>query len=513
MKRIKYSVLRKISVGLYLLTTVGFCLYMVHLGNQEVANARQYTDTEKRYVEHLLKCRESLNSAEHNFAGMLHRISKGRYVKLEAFTDSAFCLRKSAEGLAALEKVRTSRNFMPESQLLSYTATLCSAAHALLPDASGNRTERNILLDEDISILCTLMGNIRAELQERLNVEMDYVENWQSQSFYFFERMEMLLVTFFVLAAFLSLVAYFIAGSVLKSYLERLSFGAARISSGKLDYRFNDTTADVVGNVMRDFDAMAEKLQKQNRMMQRINSELKQKAEELEEAHRHKDKFLANMSHELRTPLNAIIGFSDLLITRASGLAPEKTAEFAGNILKAAEHLLELISDLLEIAKVDAGVLVPDFAEFDIRGLASNVVDILRPLADRKELEFSLDIPDEPLKITADRRLVRQVLINIISNALKFTKAGSVKIKISGLEKRVEIAVTDTGIGISDKDSRLIFKDFHRVEQGLTSNYDGVGLGLTLSKRIIELHKGEIKVNSQLKKGSTFTILLPKEQK
>jgi signal transduction histidine kinase len=146
---------------------------------------------------------------------------------------------------------------------------------------------------------------------------------------------------------------------------------------------------------------------------------------------------------------------------------------------------------------------------------------MLQPIADKKDLKLAWDVNQKKqnnsaLKIKADKRLIRQVFINIINNALKYTKSGEItlsaeEVSLPSETSGIKIKVNDTGIGISEKDSLLIFKDFHRVEQGLTSNFEGVGLGLTLSKRIIELHKGEITVQSELNKGSTFTILLPKE--
>jgi len=335
------------------------------------------------------------------------------------------------------------------------------------------------------------------------------VENWQNQSLFFFEKLETLLVYFFILATFFSFSAFLLSGHALRRYLGLLSKGADEISSGNLDYRFHDTTSDLIGDVMRDFDSMAERLRIQTGKLESINSELKRKAEELEDANRHKDRFLANMSHELRTPLNSIIGFSELIIAKSAILSPEKTAEFAERILAAAEHLLSLISDLLEIAKVDAGVLKFEPEEFDLTPFSKEVVDMLRPMADGKGLSLNFVAPKEPLMLTADKRLLRQVLINLLNNALKYTNKGNVTLELCDTDDgKRRMKIIDTGIGISEKDAKLIFNDFHRVEQGLTSNYEGVGLGLTLTRRIVRLHDGEIRVDSELGKGSVFTVII-----
>jgi signal transduction histidine kinase len=518
MKRIKYSTLRRITFTVYLLTTVIFCLYLIKLGDSEVAKAKSYTDTEKKNVTNLLSCREKMDLVEQSFNELQLATSPST---IQNFFRRVTQLRNSIDLLTSIEKERASRTFMPDSQLKNRGILLNSLANELKEELKAKGSDRSIILKEDLNALSETMNVLRSELQERLNIELNHVENWQNQSLYFFERLEVLLVSFFVLATLFSLAAFSLSGAVLKSYLGRISKGANEISSGKLDYRFNDTTKDIVGRVMCDFDMMTIQLQKQSLIMEKINKELKEKAEELFELNMHKDRFLANMSHELRTPLNSIIGFSDLLIAKSKSISPEKTEEFAKKILSAAEHLLELISDLLEIAKFDAGVLTPEYSEFDIQKTLNSVIEMLQPIADKKDLKLAWDVNQKKqnnsaLKIKADKRLIRQVFINIINNALKYTKSGEItlsaeEVSLPSETSGIKIKVNDTGIGISEKDSLLIFKDFHRVEQGLTSNFEGVGLGLTLSKRIIELHKGEITVQSELNKGSTFTILLPKE--
>jgi signal transduction histidine kinase len=196
-------------------------------------------------------------------------------------------------------------------------------------------------------------------------------------------------------------------------------------------------------------------------------------------------------------------------VAKSAKITPEKSADFAGRILSAAEHLLSLITDLLEIAKVDAGVLKFEPEEFDLNVLGIEVVEMLRMIADEKNLLLEIDISSESLKVKADKRLLRQVLINLLNNALKFTTDGKVVLRLSNKNNKTQIDVIDTGIGISKEDCKLIFNDFHRVEQGLTSKYEGVGLGLTLTKRIMDIHGGTIKVESELGIGSVFTVILP----
>lgn len=510
MKRIKYIALRRLTFSIYLLMTVGFCLLLYYMGKDEISKARLYSDKEKKYVEQLLDCRGAMDATENSFSNLQ---ANPNQKNVSDFLWKVTKLRRAVNLLTKQETGRSSREFMPNSELKSHATALFSVARTLPLDIDAPAPETPILMKENIAEIARRLKTVRSELHERLKIELDHVENWQNQSLFFFEKLEVHLIYFFIVTTLFTAAAFVFSGYVLRRYLGFLSAGAHEISTGKLHYRFNDRTDDIVGDVMRDFDFMAVKLQQQTQALKNINSELNKKAGELQEANEHKDRFLANMSHELRTPLNSIIGFSDLIIAKSTKYSPEKAKNHAQKILTAAEHLLELISDLLEIAKVDAGVITVEPSDFDLNSLANTVIEMLQPIADRRELDLSLELRNEKTPIYADRRLIRQALINLINNALKFTKEGSVKLIISCEKENCVIEVIDTGIGISPKEQKHIFKDFHRVEQGLTSNYEGVGLGLTLTKRIVDLHQGTIKVRSKLKEGSTFTVSLPLKTK
>ncbi|HOK04831.1 MAG TPA: HAMP domain-containing sensor histidine kinase, partial [Victivallales bacterium] len=265
-----------------------------------------------------------------------------------------------------------------------------------------------------------------------------------------------------------------------------------------------------MGELMADFNSMASRLERQTHQLKKINEELEKKAEELLEANQHKDRFFANMSHELRTPLNSIIGFADLNIARTD-YSGEKLIDNSKKILIAAEHLLSLISGLLDIAKSDAGVLKPIMEKNNISNTLNMVVDMLKPIVERKKLYLELQSSSN-IEFYYDEKLIKQVLINLINNAIKFTHEGGIKIRLIETSENVEIEIEDSGIGISEEDQKKIFKDFHRVESGLTSNYEGAGLGLALSRRFVRMHGGEISLESQIGKGSIFKISLPKKQ-
>ena len=506
MKRMRYSTLRKFTLAVYFFMTVFFCLYLFKLGGEEIEKAGAYTTREKRYVKALLATNAFLNDLDERYFTIAHSPTSKL---ISEFPKRVKVFRMSVNDLMELESGRPLRSFMPTPKLKERSTMLFSVVKALEYDFNAKTLTHRFLVDEDIIETGRILELIHSDIQERLNVELDHVENWQNQSFFFFEKLEKLLVYFFILTTFFTFIAFLISGHVLRRYLGLLSKGSGEISSGNLDYRFNDSTSDLIGEVMNDFDSMAERLSIQTGKLAVINEELVKKAKELEGANRHKDRFLANMSHELRTPLNSIIGFSELIVTKSAKIAPGKSAEFAGRILSAAEHLLSLITDLLEIAKVDAGVLRIDRESFELRELGEEVVEMLRPMADEKGLDIVLELAESPLIVNADKRMLRQVLINLLNNALKFTSEGKVALKLSLDNGKTRIDVTDTGIGISKQDRGVIFNDFQRVEQGLTSKYEGVGLGLTLTKRIVNMHGGEIKVESELGAGSVFTVLFP----
>ncbi|MBN1864231.1 MAG: HAMP domain-containing histidine kinase [Victivallales bacterium] len=506
MRRIKYNILRWLTVAVSLVMTVAFCLLLLYMGSEEIRKAESYADTEKKYVELLLSCRAALNSTEKSFKSLQINIKPSA---VNLLIDDSAGLRRHVNSLASQETKRTSRSFTFDSRLKDLAAALSSAAMALQTDLSEAEPETQLLIKDAVAEMADLIYLISSELQERLNIELDHVENWQNQSLFFFDRLEVTLVSFFVISTVSTSLAFLISGHVLRRYLALLTRGAHEISSGNLAYRFDDQTNDLIGGVMRDFDSMAGKLGAQTRDLKDINIKLRQKADELEQANMHKDKFLSNMSHELRTPLNSIIGFSDLICANCANYSPEKTKNHAEKILSAAEHLLELITDLLEIARIDSGMFAFEPETFEIDETVSGIIEMLQPIAQNKGLEISFNSDADRVQVVADRRLLRQALINIVGNAIKFTGEGRIEVNVRSNRRFFSIEVSDTGIGIQKNKIKNIFKDFYRVEQSLTSRYDGVGLGLTLTKRIVDLHGGRIRVKSKYGKGSSFVMRFP----
>ncbi|MGB9929292.1 MAG: response regulator [Methanosarcina sp.] len=230
---------------------------------------------------------------------------------------------------------------------------------------------------------------------------------------------------------------------------------------------------------------------------------------EAEAASRTKSEFLANMSHELRTPLNSIIGFSDILLEQVFGELNERQLKYINNISTSGKHLLELINDILDLSKVEAGKMELHYSEFSINAVFAEVRTVLTPLAQEKSLEIDFNI-ESVETLEADRSRLLQILYNLVSNAVKFTPEGgkvSVLCKKSG--NRGLISVTDTGIGISPEDQKKLFQPFMQLDASTSKQYCGTGLGLALVKKIVALHEGDIWVESDIEKGSTFTFAIP----
>ena len=243
--------------------------------------------------------------------------------------------------------------------------------------------------------------------------------------------------------------------------------------------------------------------------------ELQAKNVALQEASIAKDRFMAGMSHELRTPLNAIIGFTGTLLMKLPGpLAPEQEEQLRV-IQASARHLLSLINDVLDLAKVQSGKIDVHFEPVDTAHAVDRVAVSLRSSAEQKGLRLEIARPDRPIWITTDERALQQILTNLVNNAIKYTETGFVRIDIGQTERDgrpwVEFHVRDSGIGISSEDQTRIFDPFEQVDSSTTRRFQGVGLGLYLSSQLAKLLGGSLSVRSEINEGSTFTLSLPQD--
>jgi signal transduction histidine kinase/HAMP domain-containing protein len=242
----------------------------------------------------------------------------------------------------------------------------------------------------------------------------------------------------------------------------------------------------------------------------RLFREIETKGRELEIANRHKDEFLASMSHELRTPLNAIIGFSEVMLERLFGELSDKQEEYLTDILSSGRHLLSLINDILDLAKIEAGRMELEATDFDLPQAIDNALVLVRERALRRGIALEQTIDPGLGAIKGDERKIKQVLLNLLSNAVKFTpEGGRIDVRAARADGMAEISVADTGVGIAPEDHGAVFEEFRQVGTDYARKHEGTGLGLALARKFVELHGGRIWVESRVGHGATFTFTIP----
>jgi signal transduction histidine kinase len=308
----------------------------------------------------------------------------------------------------------------------------------------------------------------------------------------------------FVIVAALSVVlalgvGYALSRSVVGP-IRRMETRLALIAAGDFGGRVEVKNRDELGNLAANIN--------------RMNDELGRVYAELETASRHKSEFLANMSHELRTPLNAIIGFSEVLGQEMAGPLNATQRQYVDDVLEAGQHLLSLINDILDLAKVEAGRMELALGDVSIADALERGVTMHQARAIRNSIALDLRVDPDVGLVVADERKIRQVVFNLVSNAVKFTPSGGrVEVRASRHDGVVEVAVADTGIGISPDDQERIFEEFQQARgsgaASASGAAEGTGLGLSLARRFVELHGGRLWVQSELGGGTTFHFTLP----
>ncbi|MDG2409764.1 MAG: HAMP domain-containing sensor histidine kinase, partial [Pirellulales bacterium] len=325
-----------------------------------------------------------------------------------------------------------------------------------------------------------------------------------------------------IITVFLAMILlYVIVRYVIVKPLHHLQQVSEEISRGNTSQRADIQTGDEFEDLAMSFNRMLQQLLDSAEELRMVNSDLDGKVDELAQANmqlfemnRIKGDFLATMSHELRTPLNSIIGFSDVLAS--ADVLDEKQQRYVRNIQQSGRVLLDMINDTLDLAKIESGRMELQLTDFDISSVVSAQCDMARPLAEKKNLHLQMNIqPSLPL-VYQDAIKIRQTLNNLLSNAIKFTpEGGRIDIHVyRDDQNRLVLEISDTGVGIADEDQGVIFEKFRQSQHTISSDamtreYSGTGLGLSIVKELCRLLGGEISVDSELGKGSTFTVRLP----
>ncbi len=330
-----------------------------------------------------------------------------------------------------------------------------------------------------------------------------------------YAALERLALVLLAALGFAVLAGMFLAGRMVGP-IQALRAGAERIGGGDLSQQIRIKTGDELEALADQFNVMAGRLKESyaglEQKVEERTREVEEKSRQLEAASQHKSQFLASMSHELRTPLNAIIGLTEMMVTNAARFGTEKAAEPLRRVHRAGSHLLGLINQVLDLSKIEAGKLElsPDWV--NLTPLINEVVDTARPLAEQNNNRLVVKGQENLGSLTVDPMRLRQILLNLLSNACKFTKQGEVTLlarKFVNDGNWIEFAVSDTGIGMTPEQQAKLFEEFTQADSSTARQYGGTGLGLAITRKLARMMGGDVTLTSEAGRGSTFTVRLP----
>ncbi|MBI2174136.1 MAG: response regulator [Candidatus Omnitrophica bacterium] len=324
--------------------------------------------------------------------------------------------------------------------------------------------------------------------------------------------MWMIIAVSLAVAAFVGILSYFLARQISRPVM-KLASATLEVEKGNYDIQVDVRSKDEVGALAKAFNQMTRQIQVYRNSLEQKNKDLAVAKEAAEEANQTKSDFLARMSHELRTPMNAIIGYSEMLMEDTRDAGQERYVSDLEKIHTAGNHLLQLINDILDLSKVEAHKLELYLETFDVAPMVREVVNTIKPLAEKNANRLEVRLDENMGFMRADTTRMRQVLFNLFSNACKFTEKGIISLDVirkdRGDSDWIVFALRDTGIGMTPEQMSKLFQPFSQGDTSTTRKYGGTGLGLAISKRFCEMMGGEILVESEYGKGSTFTVSLP----
>jgi signal transduction histidine kinase len=382
----------------------------------------------------------------------------------------------------------------------------------MLINALKAEFDENEYSEESVEILDSITYHLRKSMDSIvsiMNSRSDELIEANSKSNGLFINLKSYMVNFCLVIALILLTSAIYLNRLLRQPVRELARAADEIRSGNLEFTLDlrDIPRDELGMLMRNFNVMARRLSHTASRLEDANKTLKQEADVLSAVAEQKTKFIRHLGHELRAPLSSIIGFAELLSEGYYGDLTEKQEDYLNRINRSANHLLELVNDLVDQAKMQAGTLKLNYEEFELFGLVEGVVNSF----EAKALSFDGSQISKKQKINCDGKRVSQAVINLISNAMKFTPDGeSVTVSVRIQDDEAVVDVKDTGIGIAEDDLEAIFQEFRQADTLKTS--EGAGLGLPLSRQLVVMHGGTINVKSELGKGACFSMIIPLER-
>jgi signal transduction histidine kinase len=432
-------------------------------------------------------------------------------------------LEQDAESLKALRETLDTRFDQAEGMLQVLEANSYSLDPDLLHNVADFLTIYRVVATKvaqsetlNPTLVSTLIAHhqqLEAYLDELAKVTIKSAKDKQQQTAVSVQRAMNLLAIATFGGVLFAIVATWFIGRAISRPLSEMTQVMSRLAAGEHGIRIPAIDSrDEVGSMAR----AVEVFRQHSVELHRRESELAQMVDRLavlrdraDEASRAKSAFLANMSHELRTPLNALIGYSEMLYDGLYGRLPDKARDPVGRMQANAKHLLGLINNVLDLSKIEAGQFALHLDDYSMSGIVEAVVSATESLSQAKHLTLASDAPRTLPRGRGDEQRLMQVLLNLVGNAIKFTETGGIRITVRAVNGEFDVAVADTGPGIAEAHRKSVFEEFQQVDSSTTRQKGGSGLGLSIAKRIVELHGGRMYLESEVGRGSTFGFVVP----